>query len=79
MTNLLCKLQADVSGVITSGIPSPTLGTNIAMGYIRSGHHKKGTKVQVEVRKKKREAVVKPMPFVASKYFKGKGAAPAPA
>lgn len=49
------------------------------MGYIKSGYHKKGTKVQVEVRKKKREATVKSMPFVPSKYYKGKGVAPAPA
>ncbi|KAG8771538.1 Aminomethyltransferase, mitochondrial [Ceratobasidium sp. 428] len=62
-------------GIITSGIPSPTLGTNIAMGYIKSGHHKKGTKVSVDVRKKLREAEVKGMPFVPSRYWKG--AAPA--
>lgn len=71
--------MTDPVGVITSGIPSPTLGTNIAMGYIRSGHHKKGTKVQIEVRKRKRDAVVRAMPFVASKYYKGKGVLGAPA
>ncbi|WVW82107.1 glycine cleavage system T protein [Kwoniella bestiolae CBS 10118] len=57
-------------GVITSGIPSPTLGKNIAMGYIANGSQKKGTSVMVEVRKKLREAVVTPMPFVPTKYFK---------
>ncbi|KAK1921987.1 putative aminomethyltransferase mitochondrial precursor [Papiliotrema laurentii] len=57
-------------GVITSGIPSPTLGKNIAMGYVANGQHKKGTQVQVEVRKKRRNATVTPMPFVPSKYFK---------
>lgn len=57
-------------GVITSGIPSPTLGTNIAMGYVKNGQHKKGTPVKVEVRKKLRDAVVKPMPFVPPKYYK---------
>ncbi|KAL0252727.1 glycine cleavage system T protein [Cryptococcus tetragattii IND107] len=57
-------------GVITSGIPSPTLGKNIAMGYIASGSHKKGTEVKVEIRNKLRDAVVKPMPFVPAKYFK---------
>lgn len=66
-------------GVITSGIPSPTLGINIAMGYIKNGLHKKGTTVQIEVRKKLRDATVRSMPFVASKYYKGKGAVPAPA
>lgn len=57
-------------GKITSGIPSPTLGKNIAMGYVASGHHKKGTEVMIEVRKKLRSATVTPMPFVPSKYFK---------
>jgi aminomethyltransferase len=40
------------------------------MGFVINGQHKKGTKVQVEVRKKMREAVVRPMPFVSTKYFK---------
>lgn len=49
------------------------------MGYIASGHHKKGTPVMIEVRKKMREATVRAMPFVPSKYYKGKGALSAPA
>jgi aminomethyltransferase len=57
-------------GVITSGIPSPTLGTNIAMGYVKNGSHKKGTPVQIEIRKKLRPATVRPMPFVPPKYYK---------
>lgn len=57
-------------GVITSGIPSPTLGTNIAMGYVKNGHHKKGTQVMIEVRKKLRQAEIRPMPFVKPKYYK---------
>ena len=40
------------------------------MGYVKSGHHKKGTKVMIEVRKKLREAEVRPMPFVPTKYYK---------
>ena len=36
-------------GVVTSGIPSPTLGQNIAMAYVTSGLHKKGTEVEVDV------------------------------
>jgi aminomethyltransferase len=58
-------------GNITSGCPSPTLGKNIAMGYIKDGFHKSGTNVEVVVRGKKRKAQLTKMPFVPSKYWKG--------
>jgi len=64
-------------GVITSGSPSPTLGKNIAMGYVKEGLHKSGTELDVVVRGKKRAATVAKMPFVPSKYFKGPTPAPA--
>ncbi|QSZ29110.1 hypothetical protein DSL72_003620 [Monilinia vaccinii-corymbosi] len=65
-------------GNITSGCPSPTLGKNIAMGYIKDGFHKAGTDVGVVVRGKERKAQVTKMPFVPSKYWKGtSGTAPA--
>ncbi|KAI1113670.1 glycine cleavage system T protein [Nemania sp. NC0429] len=57
-------------GVVTSGCPSPTLGKNIAMGYVRDGSHKAGTEVQVLVRGRPRKAVVAKMPFVPAKYKK---------
>ncbi|EGZ77762.1 glycine cleavage system T protein [Neurospora tetrasperma FGSC 2509] len=57
-------------GRITSGCPSPSLGKNIAMGYIKDGQHKSGTEVEVLVRGKARPAVVTKMPFVPSKYYK---------
>ena len=65
--------SAEEIGKITSGIPSPTLSKNIAMGYIKSGFHKKGTAVNVDVRGKMRKAIVTPMPFVPTKYWKGPG------
>ncbi|KAJ1299525.1 hypothetical protein OPQ81_003304 [Rhizoctonia solani] len=58
-------------GNITSGCPSPTLGKNIAMGYIKDGFHKSGTEVDVIVRGRNRKAVVSKMPFVPTKYWKG--------
>ncbi|EFW13919.1 Aminomethyltransferase, mitochondrial [Coccidioides posadasii str. Silveira] len=59
-------------GIITSGLPSPSLnGTNIAMGYIKQGLHKKGTEVGVLVRKKLRKATVTPMPWVETKFYRG--------
>ncbi|RYO80196.1 hypothetical protein DL762_007783 [Monosporascus cannonballus] len=62
-------------GVVTSGCPSPTLGKNIAMGYVRDGLHKAGTEVEVLVRGRRRKAVVTKMPFVPTKYWKGPPAA----
>jgi len=59
------------TGIVTSGIPSPTLGKNIAMVYVKSGWHKKGTEVAVEVRKQLRKAVVTPLPFVKPNYWRG--------
>ena len=41
------------------------------MAYIRNGMHKKGTAVAVDVRNKVRDAVVTPMPFVPSNYYRG--------
>ncbi|KAH8808256.1 aminomethyltransferase-like protein [Xylogone sp. PMI_703] len=58
-------------GVITSGCPSPALGKNIAMAYIKDGFHKAGTPVEVVVRGKKRKAQISKMPFVPSQYWKG--------
>ncbi|KAK3394567.1 hypothetical protein B0H63DRAFT_387953 [Podospora didyma] len=58
-------------GAVTSGCPSPTLGKNIAMGYIQEGFHKSGTEVDVLVRGRPRKAVVTKMPFVPTKYWKG--------
>ena len=57
-------------GKVTSGCPSPTLGKNIAMGYVERGYHKPGTKLGVVVRGKSREAEVVKMPFVSSRYWK---------
>ncbi|KAL8670036.1 MAG: hypothetical protein Q9168_005397 [Polycauliona sp. 1 TL-2023] len=57
-------------GTVTSGCPSPTLGKNIAMGYVKSGMHKAGTEVGVVVRGKRRKGVITKMPFVKSRYWK---------
>ncbi|KAL1306829.1 hypothetical protein AAFC00_005485 [Neodothiora populina] len=65
-----------VIGRVTSGCPSPSLGENVAMGYIKDGMHKSGTEVGVKVRGKVRKAVVAKMPFLPSKYWKG-GISPA--
>jgi aminomethyltransferase len=67
---IVYDMEGKEIGNITSGCPSPTLGKNIAMGYVKSGQHKAGTEVQIEIRKKMRKATVSKMPFVPSKYYK---------
>ncbi|MCJ1394819.1 Aminomethyltransferase, mitochondrial [Xylographa bjoerkii] len=69
--------DGEALGKVTSGCPSPSLGTNIAMGYVRSGWHKAGTEVGVLVRGKRRAARVVRMPFVETRYVRpGGGTAP---
>ena len=67
---LAAEGSEEVIGKVTSGCPSPTLGKNIAMGYVRSGMHKAGTEVGVLVRGKRRSATITKMPFVKSNYWK---------
>jgi aminomethyltransferase len=59
----------DIVGYVTSGCPSPSLGGNIAMGYVRSELAKSGTKLLLKVRDKRVEATVCKLPFVPSKYY----------
>ncbi len=58
-------------GRVTSGGFSPTLGHPIAMAYVASDYAKKDTALQIEVRKKRLEATVTPMPFVPNNYYRG--------
>jgi len=61
----------EVIGHVTSGCPSPSLGgQNIAMGYVKNGFHKKGTKLGVKVRKSVRQAEVTKMPFVENNFYR---------
>ncbi|KAG5980358.1 hypothetical protein E4U55_004117 [Claviceps digitariae] len=64
------QFQGQSIGTVTSGVPSPTLGKNIAMGYIKDGMHKAGTEVDIVVRGRNRKAVVTKMPFVPTRYYK---------
>jgi aminomethyltransferase len=62
--------EGNVIGKVTSGCPSPCLKQNIAMGYVKSGFHKVGTKVDVKVRNKIRQGSIVKMPFVPSRYHR---------
>jgi len=59
-----------VIGKVTSGGPSPTLGRNIAMGYVPPAFAALGTELKVIVRGKPAAAEVVALPFVASRYYR---------
>ncbi|MDN3646428.1 glycine cleavage system aminomethyltransferase GcvT [Pontixanthobacter aestiaquae] len=58
-------------GRVTSGGFSPTLGYPIAMAYVASDYAKKDAALQIEVRNKRLDATVTPMPFVPNNYYRG--------
>ena len=59
-----------VIGKVTSGGPSPTLGHNIAMGYVPPAHAAIGTELHLLVRGRPVPATVVATPFVAQRYYR---------
>lgn len=59
----------DVVGEVTSGCPSPSLGGNVAMGYVRDDLKKLNTKVNLKIRDKQFEACIAKMPFTPAHYY----------
>ena len=57
-------------GVVTSGCPSPTIGGNVAQGYLDLSHINPGTKVHLGVRNRKIEGEIKKLPFTQPNYKK---------
>jgi len=51
------------AGKVTSGTPSPTLGTNIAMAFVDAGFAPAGGRCEVDIRGKPSPATVVPIPF----------------
>lgn len=66
----IADADGNVIGVITSGGPSPTLGHNIAMGYVPPAFAALGTDLKVIVRGKPAAAEVVATPFVATRYYR---------
>jgi len=66
----IADIDGTVIGTVTSGGPSPTLGRNIAMGYVPPSHAALGTELKVIVRGKPAAAEVVAMPFVAQRYYR---------
>lgn len=54
-------------GVVTSGTRSITMNNNIGMGYVPTAESIEGTKVYIEVRNTKAQAVITKLPFVTKK------------
>ncbi|NXF71471.1 GCST protein, partial [Sclerurus mexicanus] len=69
---LLTSPCPHIPGTVTSGCPSPSLGKNIAMGYVEMAHSRAGTELTVEVRKKQHPALITKMPFVPTQYYLAK-------
>ena len=66
----IADADGNVIGKVTSGGPSPTLGRNIAMGYVPPAFSDLGTAQKVIVRGKPAAAEVVAMPFVAQRYYR---------
>ena len=66
----IADMDGNVIGRITSGGPSPTLGKNIAMGYVPPAFAELGTELKAVVRGRQQAAEVVAMPFVAQRYYR---------
>ena len=66
----IADADGTVIGRITSGGPSPTLGKNIAMGFVPPAFSALGTELKVIVRGKPAAAEVVDMPFVPPRYYR---------
>lgn len=66
----IADADGNLIGKVTSGGPSPTLGRNIAMGYVPPAFSELGTELKVIVRGKPAAAEVVAMPFVAQRYYR---------
>lgn len=66
----IADADGNVIGKVTSGGPSPSLGSNIAMGYVPPSHAVLGTELKVIVRGRAQAAEVVAMPFVPKRFYR---------
>jgi aminomethyltransferase len=61
---ILCDMDRQAIGSVTSGTMSPSLQKGIGMGYIKANLAKVGTEIYVQVRDKMLKAVIVKVPFI---------------
>lgn len=60
----------EIIGYVTSGCPSPSLGLNIAMGYVNPSYAKlQETEIRLNIRENLHEANICKMPFIQTKVY----------
>ncbi len=64
--------QGNKIGEVTSGTMSPTIGRAIGMGYADWGNRTEGTRIDIDIRGKMVEAVIRKLPFVRSNVKKSR-------
>ncbi|KAK9505380.1 hypothetical protein O3M35_009454 [Rhynocoris fuscipes] len=69
---LVHDLQGNLVGKITSGCPSPSLNSNVAMAYVNTEFSKPNTPLTATVRGLEVPVKVSKMPFVKTNYYTGK-------
>ena len=69
---VVTDLEGEEIGHVTSGGFGPTADGPVAMGYVRADSAETGTKVQLIVRGKPRDAEIAALPFVPHRYATGK-------
>ncbi len=60
-------------GIVTSGGFAPSVGAPIAMGYVPAAYAEDGTVLQIDVRGRRLDARVAPMPFIPHRYVRQRG------
>jgi len=63
--------EGDEVGVVTSGVYGPSVKKPVGMAYVKKKYMKAGTKLQAEVRGKKRDVEITKMPFIEPGYYRG--------
>nr|CAD7407680.1 unnamed protein product [Timema cristinae] len=63
------SLLREMMSYVTSGGPSPSLGVNIAMGYVQVECSRVGSNLSVKVRDKTVGAAVCKLPFLRPKFY----------